>query len=318
MFDVFASWLSYSLLSLSPETRMGETVHFFVYDLLKIYLLFFLVVSVISFIRTFLPPHRIRKLLIGQRFATGNILAALLGAVTPFCSCSSIPLFVGFLEAEVPLGIAFSFLIASPLVNEVVFVLMGGTFGWKVAGIYALSGIILAVIAGLLLGKMGLEKDVLLKVDEEKLKSILKKSEYKNFQARLHFSLSKAWAVFRNIWWVILLGVGIGATIHGYVPVGFFEGFLGADSVFAVPVAVLAGVPVYARSATIVPIIFALTTKGIQIGTALAFMMATAGLSLPEAIMLKKLISTRLLAVFFGLVALGIIVIGYVFNLVVF
>jgi uncharacterized membrane protein YraQ (UPF0718 family) len=291
---------------------------FFVHNLLKIYFLFFLVVTVVSFVRTFLPPHRIRKLLMGQRFATGNILAALLGAITPFCSCSSIPFFIGLMEAEVPLGIAFSFLVASPLVNEVVFVLMGGTFGWKVAFIYALSGIILAVFAGLLIGWMKLEKEVIMKVDEAKLKSLLKKTVYKNMGERVRFSLRRAYLVFKNIWWVIVIGVGIGALIHGYVPEAFFSRVLGSDSIFAVPVAVVAGVPVYARSATIVPIIFAMTTKGVQLGTALAFMMATAGLSLPEAIMLRKVISTKLLAIFFGLVAVGIIIMGYVFNLMVF
>ncbi len=314
MFDTLASWLTYSLFSLSPETKAGEALHFFIYDLLKIYVLFFLIVSLISFIRTFLPPHRIRQFLAGQRFGVGHILAALLGAITPFCSCSSIPLFVGFLEAEIPLGIAFSFLIASPLVNEVVFVMMGGTFGWKIASIYVFSGVVLAIIAGLLMSRMKLEKEVIFKLDGSTSKLADMKADFKSLAERVRFSIYKAVLVFKNIWLIIVVGVGIGAVIHGYVPVEFFKGFLGSNSILAVPVSVLVGVPVYARSATIVPIIFALTIKGVKIGTALAFMMATAGLSLPEAIMLKKIISLRLLMIFFGLVALGIIAIGYLFN----
>lgn len=313
MFDSISNWFTYSLLDLVPGTKIGESVNFFFYDLFKIYGLILLVVATISFIRTFLPPHRIRKVLMRQRFASGNILAALLGAVTPFCSCSSIPLFVGFLEAEVPLGIALSFIVTSPLVNEVAFVIMGGTFGWKIAILYALSGIVLGVLAGVSIGKMKLQKEVLLKFDgkgEASESSNLPES----IDGRIRFAVRKSISIFKKLWWIIAIGVGIGAVIHGYVPAEFFQRYLGGYSLLSVPTAVLAGVPIYANSSTVVPITFALTTKGVQLGTALAFMMAVAGLSLPEAVMLKKVISLKLLAILFGSVSLGIIIIGYLFN----
>ena len=300
--------------SLIPGSQAATGMQFFVYDLIKIYLLILLIVTVISFIRTYLPPHRIKKVLMRQRLASGNILAALLGAVTPFCSCSSIPLFIGFLEAEVPLGISFSFLITSPLVNEIAFILMGGTFGWKIAWLYALSGIALGIVGGLFIGRFKLSKEILIKFDGNGKGNIASAKLPESFKARLRFAFFKALVIFKNLWLVIAIGVGLGAIIHGYVPAAFFQRYLGSGSLWAVPLAVLAGVPMYSNSATIVPIIFALTTKGVSLGTGLAFMMAVAGLSLPEAIMLKKVMSAKLLGIFFGSVALGIVLIGLIFN----
>ncbi|MBN2306570.1 permease [Candidatus Peregrinibacteria bacterium] len=314
MFELLSDWLVYSVFGLAQSTREAEIFHFFIYDLLKIYLLMLIVVLVISFIRSYLPPHRIRKLMMRQRFGTGNILAALLGAVTPFCSCSSIPLFIGFLEAEIPLGIAFSYIITSPLVNEIAFVIMGGMFGWRIAVIYALSGIVLGVLAGLLIGRMKLEKEVLLKFEGEAEGSLKLADLPKTLEGKLRFSVQKSWEIFRKLWLIIAIGVGIGALIHGLIPAEFFQQYLSGHSVLAVPLAVIVGVPIYANASTIVPIAFALSTKGIQLGTILAFMMAVVGLSLPEAIMLKKVISLKLLAIFFGLVAFGITVIGLLFN----
>jgi len=314
MFDYFSNWVTYSLLNLTPGTQAGDSVYFFFYDLLKIYVLILLVVTTISFIRTFLPPHRIRKLLMGQRFGSGNVMAALLGAVTPFCSCSSIPLFIGFLEAEVPLGIAFSYIITSPLVNEIAFVIMGGMFGWKIAILYALSGIVLGVLAGIFIGKMKLQKEVLLKFDGNGEGSFKSSDIPRTIRGKLRFSAENSLNIFKKLWLIIAIGVGIGAIIHGYVPAEFFQQYLSSHSFLAIPVAVLAGVPVYAGASTVVPITFALTTKGVQLGTALAFMMAVVGLSLPEAIMLKKVISLKLLAILFGLVAMGIMIIGFLFN----
>lgn len=314
MIQQFADWLIYSVFGLDSATKIGGSVNFFVYDTVKIYLLILVIVTVIAFIRTFLPPHKIKQALEKQKFGLGNLAASFLGAVTPFCSCSSIPMFVGFLEAEVPLGIAFSFIITSPLVNEVVFVLMGGTFGWTIAFLYALAGIILGVVAGLIIGKMKLEKEVILKLGGNKGESLHLNYLPKTIEGKIQFSLNEGFQTFKKLWLVIAIGVGIGAAIHGYVPADFFRQYLGVNSFLAVPIATLIGIPIYAGCSTLVPIVFALVGQGIPLGTALAFMMAIAGLSLPEAIMLKKIISMKLLAIFFGTVAMGIILIGYLFN----
>lgn len=314
MIQKFADWLTYALFNLDAATKIGSSVNFFIYDTIKIYLLILVIIAVISFIRTFLPPHKIKETLAKQRFGIGNLSASILGAVTPFCSCSSIPIFIGFLKAELPLGIAFSFIITSPLVNEVVFVLMGGTFGWKIAMLYALSGIILGVVAGASIGKMKLEKEVLLDGGEKNGDNLRLDYLPKSLEGKIQYSLSEGVATLKKLWLVILIGVGVGAAIHGYVPASFFEDYLNINSVLAVPLATLIGIPIYAGCSTLVPIIFALTAQGIPLGTALAFMMAIAGLSLPEAIMLKKVISMKLLTIFFGTVAIGIILIGYLFN----
>lgn len=314
MIQQFANWLIYTIFDLDPTSKLGANINFFVYDTIKIYLLVILIVTVIAFIRTYLPPHKIKQVLSGQRFGTGNFAASLLGAVTPFCSCSSIPMFVGFLEAEVPLGIAFSFIITSPLVNEVVFVLMGGTFGWKIAFLYALSGIVLGVVSGLIIGKMKLEKEVILDLNKRNNGDTTQTYFPKSFEGKLQFALHEGFITFKKLWIVIAIGVGLGAAIHGYVPAEFFQKYLDINPFLAVPIAVLVGIPIYAGCSTLVPVVFALVGQGIPLGTALAFMMAIAGLSLPEAIMLKKVISIKLLAIFFGTVAIGIILIGYLFN----
>lgn len=316
MFQPFADWLIYSVLNFDPSTKLGGSLNFFVYDTIKIYFLVLLIVAVIAFIRTFLSPHKIKQVLSKQHFGSGNLAASLLGAVTPFCSCSSIPLFIGFLEAEVPLGIAFSFIITSPLVNEVVFVLMGGTFGWKIAFLYALAGIVLGVVAGLILGKMKLEKEVLLKFGDSKGESLHLNYLPKSLEGKLQFSFHESFKTFKKLWLIIAIGVGIGAAIHGYVPVDFFQNYLNLNSFLAVPIATLIGIPIYAGCSTLVPIAFSLVGQGVPLGTALAFMMAIAGLSIPEAIMLKRVISMKLLALFFGIVAMGIILIGTLFNLI--
>lgn len=316
MIQLFADWLIYSVFNFDSSTKLGSSLNFFVYDTVKIYFLVLVIVAVIAFIRTFLSPHKIKQVLNKQRFGSGNLAASILGAVTPFCSCSSIPLFIGFLEAEVPLGIAFSFIITSPLVNEVVFVLMGGTFGWKIAFLYALAGIALGVVAGLIIGKMKMEKEVLLKFGDNKGESLHLSYLPKSLEGKIQYALNDSYNTFKKLWLIIAIGVGIGAAIHGYVSVDFFQKYLSVNSFFAVPIATLIGIPIYAGCSTLVPIAFSLVGQGIPLGTALAFMMAVAGLSLPEAIMLKKVISMKLLAVFFGTVAIGIILIGYLFNLI--
>lgn len=316
MFQKFIEWLTFSVFKLDTGSKIGRSVNFFIYDTLKIYFLVLIVIGITAFIRTFLPPHKIKETLSKQKFGLGNFVAAIFGAVTPFCSCSSIPLFVGFLKAEVPLGIAFSFMITSPLVNEVVFVLMGGMFGWKIAFLYAFAGIFLGVLAGIILGKMNLEKEVILKQENMKDKELSLKNLPKNLKDKIKHAWRESFNSFKRLWLIIALGVGVGAIIHNYVPAEFFKQYLGVNSFFAVPVAVLIGIPIYAGCSTLVPIIFAFTMQGIPLGTSLAFMMAVAGLSLPEAIMLKKVISMKLLVIFFGTVTVGIILIGYLFNLI--
>ena len=313
MIQTFADWLIYSIFNLDPASKIGSSINYFVYDTVKIYLLVLVIIAVIAFIRTFLPPHKLKETFAKQKYGIGNISSALLGAVTPFCSCSSIPIFVGFLKAEIPLGIAFSFIITSPLVNEVVFVLMGGTFGWKIATLYALSGIVLGVVIGLIIGKMKLEKEIILKFDGDGQK-LDDKYLPKSMEGKIQYSLNEAFLTFKKLWLVIAIGVAVGSAIHGYVPTDFFHKYLNINSILAVPIVTLIGIPIYAGCSTLVPIVFALVGQGIPLGTALAFMMAIAGLSLPEAIMLKKVMTAKLLAIFFGIVAIGIILIGYLFN----
>lgn len=314
MIQQFADWLVYFLLNFDSVTKIGSSINFFVYDTVKIYLLVLVIIAVIAFIRTLFPPHKLKETFVKQRFGVGNISSSILGAVTPFCSCSSIPIFVGFLKAEIPLGIAFSFIITSPLVNEVVFVLMGGTFGWKIATLYALAGIILGVAAGLVIGKMKLEKEIILKFNGDNGENLNPNYLPKSFEGKIQYSLNESFATFKKLWFVIAIGVAVGAAIHGYVPAEFFQQYLNINSLLAVPIAALVGIPIYAGCSTLVPIVFALVGQGIPLGTALAFMMSIAGLSLPEAIMLKKVMTMKLLAIFFGTVAAGIILIGYLFN----
>ena len=315
MIQQFANWLVYSIFHLDPTSKAGSSINFFVYDTVKIYLLVLVIIAVIAFIRTFLSPRKLKETFAQQKFGIGNISASILGAVTPFCSCSSIPIFIGFLKAEMPLGIAFSFIVTSPLVNEVVFVLMGGTFGWGIATLYAFTGIILGVGVGLIIGKMKLEKEIIIKFDENGGENLSLEYLPKSIEGKIQYSLNESFTTFKKLWLVIAIGVGIGAAIHGYVPVDFFRQYLSINSIWAVPIATLIGIPIYAGCSTLVPIVFALTVQGIPLGTALAFMMAIAGLSLPEAIMLKKVMTMKLLAIFFGTVALGIIIVGYLFNL---
>ncbi|MCF7836134.1 permease [Candidatus Gracilibacteria bacterium] len=315
MFETFANFFVFEILKLEPS-QFSASLEFFVADALKIAILMLVVIFAISFVRTFLPTDKLEKLFRKSKFGIAYFLAAILGAVTPFCSCSSIPLFLGFLEANAPVGVAFAFLATSPLVNEVVFAVMVGKFGWRIAGIYAASGIILGVVAGILIEKIWGRRPI----------ELVKKGENvfgtqsnlpTEFAGRMKYSANRALAIFGKMWWILLIGVAIGAAIHGFIPAEFFLKILGESSkIWGVPLAVILGIPIYARSASIVPIIFALTVKGLPLGTALALMMSAAGLSLPEAIMLKRIIPLKLLVLFFGIVATGIILIGFGFNFV--
>ena len=313
MFNWIADFLIYDILKLPSEDRLASALHFFIYDSLKILVLIFLVVSTITFIRTFFKDESLRKFMQKAKFGTGNFAAALFGAVTPFCSCSSIPIFIGFLKARIPLGIAFSFIITSPLVNEVAFVIMGGLFGWHLAFLYAISGIALGVIAGLFLGSLKLDKQIILNNDSE-IKEISEMP--KIFRKKIDFALMQGLRTFKKLLPYVLGGVGLGAIIHGFVPQEFFIEYIGKYSVLSVPIAALIGIPIYAGCSTIVPLIFSITANGVPLGTSLAFMMSIAGLSLPEAIILKRVMTIKLLAIFFSSVAVGIIIIGYLFNFI--
>jgi len=312
MFESLAHFFVSEILKLD-DGRISDVVEFFVVDAIKISLLMLAVIFAISFVRTFLPTNRLRRFFLNSRFGSAYFFAAILGAITPFCSCSSIPLFLGFLEAGAPAGVAFAFLATSPLVNEVVFAVMVGNFGFGIAGIYALGGIILGVSAGIILEKI-LGKKI---ATARSGKNIFgtQSDLPTEFAERAKYSARRSVTIFRKMWWIILLGIAVGAAIHGLVPAEFFLDALGGKSkIWGVPAAVILGIPIYARSASIVPIIFALTTKGLPLGTALALMMSAAGLSLPEAIILKKIISWRALLIFFGVVGIGIILLGIGFN----
>ncbi len=313
MFKYIADYISYDLLNLAPGMHMSDSVNFFVYDMLKISFLVLAVVSVIAFFRTYVRPEKVKDMIAHAKFGLGNLIAAMFGAVTPFCSCSSIPLFIGFVKAKIPLSIAFSFLVTSPLVNEVAFVIMGGLFGWKVAVAYALAGISLGVVSGLVIGVFGMDSELILEKGSFASR-VAQKNLPRDFEGRVKYAVSDGWDTFKNIFPYLFLGVFIGAVIHGFVPQEFFMNYVDKYELLSVPIAVLIGVPIYAGCSTVAPTIFTITAGGVPLGTSLAFMMAIAGLSLPEAIMLKKVMSMKLLALFFGVVAVGIMIIGYLFN----
>jgi uncharacterized protein len=309
----FASYVVYDLMHLARGTGMADAMEFFIYDTIKIFLLLAVIIFVVSLIRSYFPPERTKKLLSHKKVFIGNILAALLGVVTPFCSCSAVPLFIGFVEAGVPLGITFSFLISSPMVNEVAVVLLWGLFGWKVAALYIGTGLLVAIFAGLVIGRMKLEKWV-----EEYVFSVrsgtVQETSGSSFRERLRYANWNTADILRRVWLFIFIAIGIGGFIHGYVPQDFLTAYAGKGNVFAVPTAVLLGVPLYSNAAGIIPVVYALMEKGLSMGTVLAFMMAVTALSLPEMIILRKVLKKPLLAVFAGIMTATIIAVGYLFN----
>jgi uncharacterized membrane protein YraQ (UPF0718 family) len=310
-----ADWISYSAIGLERDSRLGESVAFFLYDVPKILLLLSGMVFLISIVRTFFSPERTRSLLGGKREGVGNIFAAMLGIVTPFCSCSAVPLFIGFVEAGIPLGVTFSFLIAAPTINEVAVILLFGLFGWKVAGLYIASGLVVAITAGFIIGRLKMEKhvaDFVWKVhrtgslEEEKL----------TWSERVERAWESVKGIVGKVWLYVVVGIAIGAGIHGYVPEDALASILGEKAWWSVPAAVLIGVPLYSNAAGIVPIVGTLIEKGASVGTALAFMMSVIGLSLPEAVILKRVLKMPLLITFFAVIAVAIIITGYMFNLI--
>jgi len=314
MFKQFADWLVFGVIGLIPGTRAGEALNFFVYDTLKIFFLLTVIIFCVAVVRSWFSPERTRRILSHKREYVGNVLAALLGTVTPFCSCSAVPLFIGFLESGVPLGVTFSFLISSPMVNEVALIMLWGLFGWKIALFYLGSGLLVAIVAGIVIGKLKMERYVQDYVWEIRMGEALLTEQ--TFSEKLAYAREYTTGLLKKIWPYVVAGVGIGAFIHGYVPQDFLVRWAGRDNPFAVPVAVALGVPLYSNAAGVIPIVQALMSKGMAIGTVLAFMMAVTALSLPEAIILKNVLKNRLLFVFFGIVAVAIMAIGYLFNMI--
>lgn len=323
MFDwiqQFANWLIFDTIGIAEQSKLGESLNFFVYDSLKILLLLFLVTFLMGIVNAYFPIERIRNFLSRNQLYGGEyLLASSFGALTPFCSCSSVPLFIGFVKGGIPLGVTFAFLITSPLVNEVAIAMFIGMFGWKSTVVYITSGILLGVVGGMILGRMHLETLL-----SEWVQNLLKQAqreeeleeEKKSFLDRLPAVAREAVGIVKSVFWYVIIGIGIGALMHGFVPTGFFERYISKENPLAVPLAVLMGVPLYSNAAGVLPIVQVLVQKGIPIGTAIAFMMAVVGLSLPEATLLKKVMSVRLIAIFFGVVTLCIIISGYVFNLI--
>jgi uncharacterized membrane protein YraQ (UPF0718 family) len=311
--EALAHWLTYSLAGLTADTPLAMAVEFFIYEAPKVVMLLTLVVFGVGIIRSFFTPERTRRILSGKRESVANVLGALLGIVTPFCSCSAVPLFIGFVTTGVPLGVTFSFLISAPMVNEVALVLLFSLFGWKVAALYLGTGLTIAIIAGWVLGRLQLEQHVEAWVYTTQT-GAADTGEAPDWTTRIDLGLEAVRDIVRRVWLYVLLGIAVGAGIHGYVPENFMAAILGKGAWWSVPLAVVIGIPMYSNAAGIIPIVQALLGKGAALGTVLAFMMSVIALSLPEAIILRKVLKPRLIVTFFGIVALGIMLVGFLFN----
>lgn len=322
MFDwlqKFADWLIYSVFSIAHPSKLGDALNFFVYDTIKIFILLMLVAALMGVINSYFPVERVRNYLTSRKlYGLDYLLASLLGTVTPFCSCSSVPLFIGFVKGGIPLGVTFAFLISSPLVDAVSVAIFVGMFGVKITAIYVVSGIVLSVIAGFILGKMKLEPLLTPWVQEIiKYKSVPDSDDHAtslSFWDRLPGIWREIWTIVKGVSLYVLAGIAIGGLMHGFIPTGFFEAYISKENPAAVPIAVLAGVPMYANAAGILPVMQVLVQKGIPMGTALAFSMAVVGLSLPEGLLLKKIMTTKMLLIFFAVVSACFIISGYFFN----
>lgn len=309
-------WIVFGIINLPKGSHLTSAVNFFIFEVPKVLLLLILIVFAVGIIRTYFSPERTRKMLGGKKLFVGNVSASLLGIVTPFCSCSAIPLFLGFVESGVPLGVTFSFLIAAPMINEVAVVLLFGLFGWKTALTYMMTGLIIAMISGYAIGKLRLEKYVEEWVFKIKAEHAEIEETRPVFSERINAGIDAVKEIVGKVWIYIVIGIAVGAGIHGYVPENFMAGLMGKSAWWSVPAAVLIGVPMYSNAAGIIPIVQALLEKGASLGTVLAFMMSVIGLSLPETIILKKVLKTQLILVFVSVVAVGIIIVGYIFNLI--
>jgi uncharacterized membrane protein YraQ (UPF0718 family) len=311
-----SGWLTFVALGLPRGSHLGESVAFFLYDVPKVLLLLTLIVFAVGIVRSFFTPERTRAILAGKRESVGNVLAALLGIVTPFCSCSAVPLFIGFVEVGIPLGVTLSFLVSAPMVNEVALVLLFGLFGWRVAALYLGTGLVIAIVSGFVLGRLKLERWVEPWVYESMDASAGWERERLGFAGRVEKGLAAVREIVGKVWPWVIGGIAVGAGIHGYVPEGLLASVMGKSAWWSVPVAVLIGVPMYSNAAGIIPVVEALLGKGAALGTVLAFMMAVIALSLPEMIILRKVLRPKLIATFVGVVASGILTVGWLFNAV--
>ncbi len=311
-----SEWAAFRLLGLTPKTHLGEAVAFFFYDAPKVLLLLALVVFMVTFLQTFVSPERVRRALSKRRAGLGNALASVFGIVTPFCSCSAVPLFIGFLKAGVPLGVTFSFLVAAPMINEVALGMLFGMFGWRIALIYAGTGVGIAFLSGLILGRLNMERHLEGWVQDAVKAPAAAETEMARitFASRLDQAVDGVKDIVGKVWPYILVGILVGALIHGYVPEAFMAGLLGKRAWYSVPLAVLVGIPLYSNAAGVMPIVEALLGKGAALGSTLAFMMSVIGLSLPEMVILRKVMRPRLITAFVGVVAIGILLVGYLFN----
>jgi uncharacterized membrane protein YraQ (UPF0718 family) len=315
----FADWLIYSVFGIGADTHLGTALNFFVYDTLKILILLFVIVFLMGIVNAYFPIEKLKNYLNRKKlYGLEYLFASIFGAITPFCSCSSVPLFIGFVQGGIPLGVTFAFLITSPLVNEVAIAMFIGMFGLKATIIYATSGILLGTIGGWLLGKLNLEpllSDWVKKILDNKMQQGQYEEEKLTFRQRLPDITRGAWDIVKGVVFYVIIGIAIGAAMHGYVPENFFGQYLGGGQWWTVPLAVLVAVPIYANAAGIVPVIQVFVSKGVLLGTAIAFMMATVGLSIPEATLLKKVMSMKLIGIYFGVVTLFIIISGFIFNI---
>jgi len=311
-----SAWLTYSVLPLSPGSHFASSLEFFLYEVPKVLMLLVLVVFGVGIIRSFFSPERTRAILAGRRESAGNVLAALLGIVTPFCSCSAVPLFLGFVTTGVPLGVTLSFLISAPMVNEVALVLLFGLFGWQVAALYLVTGLTIAITAGWVIGRLKMERyveDWVYQIDGGSAEAPGMDIAW---QERIHYGLNAVRDIVGKVWPYVILGIGVGAGIHGYVPENFMARVMGDEHWWSVPLAVIIGIPMYSNAAGIIPIVEALLGKGAALGTVLAFMMSVIALSLPEFVILRRVLKPTLIATVVGVVGSGILVVGYLFNAV--
>ena len=313
--EPLARWLTESALHLDTASRFGAAVAFFIYEAPKVLMLLLLVVFGVGVVRSFFTPEQTRKMLAGRRESVGSVLAALLGVVTPFCSCSAVPLFIGFVTSGVPLGVTFSFLVSAPMVNEIALVMLFGLFGWKIALLYMATGLAIAMVSGLIIGRLKMERFVEDWVYTMKVGSCEGASNRQSWNDRIGFGFDAVRDIVGKVWPYVLAGIAVGAGIHGYVPENFMASIMGKSAWWSVPVAVLIGIPMYSNAAGIIPVVQALLEKGAALGTVLAFMMAVIGLSLPETIILRKVLKPQLIAAFIGVVGCGILIVGYLFNI---
>jgi uncharacterized membrane protein YraQ (UPF0718 family) len=314
MIKPVVDWLVYDILRMRQGDVLSEALDFFLYDTLKIFLLLAVIIFVVAVIRTFFSPEKTRAVLSNKQGYRGNVLAALLGVVTPFCSCSAVPLFLGFLDAGVPLGVTFSFLVASPMINEVALVMLWGLWGWKISLLYIGSGLAIAIFSGAVIGRLNVEG--LVERSGRKKQACLSQPDGMAFKERIAYARGYTGDLLKSIWLFVVLGIALGAWIHGYVPADFLARYAGSGNWFAVPLATLIGIPLYSNAAGVIPLVSALTEKGVAMGTALAFMMAVTALSLPEFIILRRVMKLKLLIIFASVVGIGIVFTGYLFNFI--